>query len=564
MFWFLAKNASHPCSGSSPRTLRTLFRRAKTDLPITSSGGVGPVPPYMSGFSGAVKLGDLDDFINPSQSCVVALNGDKLDLGAAELAVPEGGEVFLKKRGGNAASSQIPPGPMPIVPGAPLPAKFGESVKVSLSDCLACSGCVTSAETVLLQAQSAEAFKAALREAAGDGVAQIAQINATTQNNPSKNRKIKAVVVSVSPQSRASLARVGNLPLVEAAQRITGFFKSIGVAKVFDTTSARDISLLETAHEFCERFVAAKKQNSRNSGNDASVSNHFSSNTCVLPVLSSACPGWVCYAEKTQPEILKHVSSVKSPQAVMGAIVKRTVAAALGLHPAEIFHATVMPCFDKKLEASRGEFRIENTPETDCVLTTGEVAELIQETLEFRTGVISQALSDSNARQRSGASALSRAPRGELDGWLASSSSSYDPSVTQNCSNASDAMDADDTIPTTRHTNLYTTSVPGGGGGSGGYCDFVFRRAALVLFGVEVTGPLQYKTPRSKNPDLKELTLEVDGVVVLRFALAYGFRNIQNVVRKCKQGSSASGNQSVISGKYFPFTTFRRLIANTN
>ena len=29
----------------------------------------------MSGFSGAVKLGDLNDFINPSQNCVVALTG---------------------------------------------------------------------------------------------------------------------------------------------------------------------------------------------------------------------------------------------------------------------------------------------------------------------------------------------------------------------------------------------------------------------------------------------------------------------------------------------------------
>ena len=29
----------------------------------------------MAGFSGAVKLGDLDDFIAPSQACVVALSG---------------------------------------------------------------------------------------------------------------------------------------------------------------------------------------------------------------------------------------------------------------------------------------------------------------------------------------------------------------------------------------------------------------------------------------------------------------------------------------------------------
>lgn len=55
-------------------------------------------------------------------------------------------------------------------------------VKVSLHDCLACSGCVTSAETVLLQNQSVGELAAKLTEPGA------------------------VVVVSVSPQSRASLA----------------------------------------------------------------------------------------------------------------------------------------------------------------------------------------------------------------------------------------------------------------------------------------------------------------------------------------------------------------------
>ena len=67
--------------------------------------------------------------------------------------------------------------------------------------------------------------------------------------------------------------------------------------------------------------------------------------------------------------------------------------------------------------------------------------------------------------------------------------------------------------------------------------DYTFRRAALVLFGVAVEGPLPFTTPRAKNPDLREVTLEVGGKTVLRFAAAYGFRNIQNVVRKCKAGA---------------------------
>ena len=39
-----------------------------------------------------------------------------------------------------------------------------------------------------------------------------------------------------------------------------------------------------------------------------------------------------------------------------------------------------------------------------------------------------------------------------------------------------------------------------------------------------------------RNTDLKEVTLVVEGRTVLKFALAYGFRNIQTLLRKVKRG----------------------------
>lgn len=41
-----------------------------------------------------------------------------------------------------------------------------------------------------------------------------------------------------------------------------------------------------------------------------------------------------------------------------------------------------------------------------------------------------------------------------------------------------------------------------------------------------------------RNKDFKEVTVESDGQPLLRFALAYGFRNIQNLVQKIKRGKS--------------------------
>jgi hypothetical protein len=40
-----------------------------------------------------------------------------------------------------------------------------------------------------------------------------------------------------------------------------------------------------------------------------------------------------------------------------------------------------------------------------------------------------------------------------------------------------------------------------------------------------------------KNSDHREATLVVDGQIVLRACLTYGFRNIQNLVRAFNRGS---------------------------
>lgn len=43
------------------------------------------------------------------------------------------------------------------------------------------------------------------------------------------------------------------------------------------------------------------------------------------------------------------------------------------LTPDKVYHATVMPCYDKKLEASRPDFfhQEHQTRDVDCVITTG-------------------------------------------------------------------------------------------------------------------------------------------------------------------------------------------------
>ncbi|CAK7323294.1 unnamed protein product [Dovyalis caffra] len=379
-------------------------------------------------FSPTLRIGDLSDFIAPSQACVVSLKGLKTTTSNAKKRDKPEVAIGYKEQ--------------------------ADPVKISLKDCLACSGCITSAETIMLEKQSLDEF--------------LSNID-----------KGKAIIVSLSPQSRASLAVYFGTSPLQVFKKLTTFFKSLGAKAVFDTSSSRDLTLIETCNEFVTRY----KQSQFNDDEKYNPS---------LPMLSSACPGWICYAEKQLGSyILPYISSVKSPQQTIGATIKHHISQKMGLRPDEVYHVTVMPCYDKKLEAARDDFVFEveqedanknslSITEVDSVLTTGEILDLIKlKAVDFET------LDDS-----------------PLDNML---------------SNVSEEG--------------YLYGVPGS---SGGYAETVFRNAAKMLFGREIKGPLAFKSLR--NMDFREVTLEVDGKVVLKFALCYGFQNLQNVVRKVKMG----------------------------
>uniref|UniRef100_A0A6J0UIN5 Cytosolic iron-sulfur assembly component 3 n=1 Tax=Pogona vitticeps TaxID=103695 RepID=A0A6J0UIN5_9SAUR len=383
-----------------------------------------------SPFSGVLQLTDLDDYIGPSQECIKPIKVDKKPgKAAAKIRIEDDGSYFQVDEDG--ASLKL------------------EKAKITLNDCLACSGCITSAESVLITQQSHEELS------------KVLNVNKTVD---SASRKL--VVVSVSPQSRASLAARFKLTPLDTAKKLTAFFKRLGVHFVFDTTFSRNFSLLESQREFVERF--------RRRADDKTA----------LPMLASACPGWICYAEKTHGRfIIPYISSTRSPQQVMGSLVKGYLAEQQCLTPDQIYHVTVMPCYDKKLEASRPDFFIQEhqTREVDCVITTGEVLKLLDQEGVFLPEV-------------------DLAPLDSLFNSL-----------------------------------LEEELIGHSGGGSGGYLEHVYKYAARELFGIQVE-ELQYKT--LKNKDFQEVTLEKDGQTLLHFALAYGFRNIQNLVQKLKRGRS--------------------------
>ncbi len=74
------------------------------------------------------------------------------------------------------------------------------------------------------------------------------------------------------------------------------------------------------------------------------------------------------------------------------------------------------------------------------------------------------------------------------------------------------------------------------GGGSGGYLENVLVYAAKELFNYDLDiNDIVYT--QLKNTDFKEVNLIIDGECKLKFAMAYGFRNIQNIVQKLKKNN---------------------------
>jgi NADH-quinone oxidoreductase subunit G/NADP-reducing hydrogenase subunit HndD len=94
--------------------------------------------------------------------------------------------------------------------------------------------------------------------------------------------------------------------------------------------------------------------------------------------MTSCSPGWIKFVEEFHPGIIPHLSTCKSPQQMLGAVIKSFFAEREKIDPARIFSVAIMPCTAKKFEAGRSEMARDGRPDIDAVLTTRELAEIIR------------------------------------------------------------------------------------------------------------------------------------------------------------------------------------------
>jgi iron-only hydrogenase group A len=165
------------------------------------------------------------------------------------------------------------------------------------------------------------------------------------------------VVSQTAPSVRAAIGECFDLEPgrtwegeMFAAQR------RMGIDYVFDTQFSADLTIMEEAAEFVKKFQDGGP----------------------LPNITSCCPTWIKYCEQFFPNLIKYLSSAKSPMSMQGAMTKSYWAEQMGLDPHKIYSVAIMCCTCKKFEANRPELGVNGMPAVDAVLTTREFGWLIK------------------------------------------------------------------------------------------------------------------------------------------------------------------------------------------
>lgn len=170
--------------------------------------------------------------------------------------------------------------------------------------------------------------------------------------------KKKKVVVQIAPAVRVALGEAfGMDPGEIVIGQIVTALRRMGFDRVYDTSFAADLTVIEEATELIERVQKGEK----------------------LPQFTSCCPGWVKYAEQYYPSLLKNLSSCRSPQQMFGSVAKDMLPQELGVTKEDLVVVSIMPCTAKKFEAKRPEFAHDGVADVDHVITTQELARMIEE-----------------------------------------------------------------------------------------------------------------------------------------------------------------------------------------
>ena len=256
-------------------------------------------------YGGVVKLIDINDYITPNQSCIKSL---------AET----------------------------------VKGKKGEAVKkITLDDCLSCTGCITSSESLLVNKISLE--------------------NHYNQINEKYKDDNCFKIGIMSYQSLESFL-IFYKQIKKIENKNMNYYNEITniIAEILNIDFILPLNdlILYTLNLSFKEFIDRKNK------------------LLEGGIICTDCPGWVCYAEKKIGKIsFEHMSNIKSPHEIASIIIKILFEKYLKnidknySSDKNLYLCTIMPCFDKKIEP------VKNKTEINSVISTIELEEKFKEAL---------------------------------------------------------------------------------------------------------------------------------------------------------------------------------------
>ncbi len=162
----------------------------------------------------------------------------------------------------------------------------------------------------------------------------------------------KTVIAQIAPAVRVALGEeFGFAPGTTTTGQIVASLRRMGIDKVYDTSFTADLTIVEEANEFLERYMKASLRGKSPIGlsrestavdslggkspiglsrESTVVDSPRGNSPGELPQFTSCCPAWVKFAEQYYAEMLPNLSSCRSPQQMFGSLAKDVLAKDMG------------------------------------------------------------------------------------------------------------------------------------------------------------------------------------------------------------------------------------------
>lgn len=175
--------------------------------------------------------------------------------------------------------------------------------------------------------------------------------------NAIEDKKVR-VVAQIAPAVRLAVGDHFGMQKGENSMgKLVEALRIMGFDEIYDTNFSADLTVMEESKELLERLEKKEK----------------------LPLFTSCCPGWVKYCEKKYPEFTEHISTCRSPQGMLSAVVKDYFAKKDRKEGKRTVVVSIMPCTAKKGEILRPDNYTDGRQDTDYVLTTVEIIRMIKQ-----------------------------------------------------------------------------------------------------------------------------------------------------------------------------------------